>query len=273
VLDVVIKALQDPDDSITVPVSVRIKEGEIDNIGSAAVGALGSVFGTAVMSAPVKLAAPVTNLLPFGKKGQTPVEPVELSFSPGDTGLSASDRQALDRLIALMQKEKDVQLQFRHELGTADVERAERLANPDIAECENLAYRLRNRKLELLASRAAVAGQVRGVIASGLPGSASNDAVSQLRSLDRDIADTEDSLDKVYELMRPGAQRQAGRRTRAASIALAEDRMNLIKAYVYGSRIPNVATRTTFTNATSSTADEPQPNGRVTITTVAKKRQ
>jgi hypothetical protein len=271
-LDVAIKALQDPDDSITVPIAVQVKNGQISGILPAAAGAFGAVVATAIASAPIKLAAPVTDLLPFAKKGEPPLAPVELPFAPGAAGLSDAERHSLDQLIALLQKDKNVTLQLRHELGGGDVSRAEARANPDLQECQYLAYQLHARKLALLTERAQLAGQVRGVIASGLPGSASQAAIAQLRAVDRELAETEDALDKVYELMRPGAQRQASRRTRAASIELAQDRLDLVKAYL-SAGIPNITDRINAANATFTQPDSADQPGKIIITIIAKKQQ
>jgi hypothetical protein len=274
-LDVVIKALQDPDDSITIPLNIDVKNGQVTGgaIAGAAVGAIGSIVATAIASAPLKVAGGVTDMLPFGKKDKAPLEPVELAFAPGVTHLSDAGRQSLDRIVALLQKDKNVALQLRHELGSGDVSRAEARANPDLQECQNLAYRLRSRKLSLLAARAQLGGQVRGVIASGLPAAASQAAVAQLRSVDRDIAETEAALDKVYELMRPGAERQASRRTRAASLELAQDRLDLVKAYLLSAGVPNAADRVIAANATFTQPESPDQSGKIVITIVAKKQQ
>ncbi|HEY7091094.1 MAG TPA: DUF748 domain-containing protein [Tepidisphaeraceae bacterium] len=266
-LDAVIKALQDPDESITVPLNVAIKQGQLSGVGGAAVGAFSSIVVTAMASAPVKMLGLGNSGKPAGEE-----QPVALPFDPGVTVLNDSERQTLDQLITRMQKDKNVQVTLRHELGGGDVGRAETRANPDPQECLNLAYRLRSRKMELLAERAQLAGQVRGMIASS-PASNASQQVARLRALDTEIAQTDDALDKVYDMLRPGAQRQAARRTRSASLELAQDRLDLVKAYLLASRVPDATTRVAAVNPTFTAPETPDGGGKVLVTVIAKKKQ
>lgn len=81
-LDAVIGMLQDADGSITLPVNFTVKEGQAQDLGGAVFGALGSVIGTAVASAPVKVAAGVADMFGLGaKKAPGQEDPVTLNFS------------------------------------------------------------------------------------------------------------------------------------------------------------------------------------------------
>ena len=71
-----------------------------------------------------------------------------------------------------------------------------------------MAYQLRQRKTELLKARPLAAGAARSQLALSLP-DASTASLEKLRSIDRELADTENALDKVYDMVRPGADRQA----------------------------------------------------------------
>lgn len=272
-LDVVVKALQDPDGSITVPMSIPIREGQISGaaIAGAAIGAFGSIVTTAVASAPIKVAGGVGGLLGM-PEGAAPArqEPVELAFGPAITSLSSADRQSLDRLVAQMRKDKNVELTLRHELGGGDVSRARQRANPSAQDCANLAYRLRATKLQLLSERAALAGRTRALVASGSTADSAR-AVQQLRELDRRLAQTEDAMDQLYELMRPGAERQSERRTRAASLEISSDRLNEVKSYLLASGVPNAAERVRSA-APTFTAAEGDAGGKVIVTVIARKR-
>ncbi|MGB7160915.1 MAG: DUF748 domain-containing protein, partial [Tepidisphaeraceae bacterium] len=144
-LDAVIVALQDPSGGITLPLNVPIKEGEPQGIAGAAVGAVGSVIVTAIASAPIKAASAVTGLVGLGpkKKSRDAEPPIVLAFSPADTGLATESRAALDKLIARMERDDDLQVTVKHELGTNDIARARVLVNPSPEAAAALAEQLR----------------------------------------------------------------------------------------------------------------------------------
>jgi len=272
-LDVVIKALQDTDESITVPIDFPMKNMELGYgpIISSAIGALGKVVLTAIASAPVKVVGGVADLI-VGKNGPKPEPPVVLAFQPGATGLSSADLSQLDQLIKKMKKDDNLEVQIRHDLGTADIQRAAVRANPTPEECASLAYQLHARKLDLLAQRSRRSGEVRSILASAPSGEGAS-AVTQLRDLDRQLSQTEDALDKVYDLPRPGADRQSGRRTRAAALELGRDRLNLVRDYLLSANPVKANDRIHSANATFAQPDSPDVPGKVTLTLVPKKKQ
>ena len=59
----------------------------------------------------------------------------------------------------------------------------------------------------LLSSRSELAGQARILLGSGASAQAEN-ALTSLRRVKRDIAATNDALDQIYDLLRPGTERQ-----------------------------------------------------------------
>lgn len=269
-LNVVIGALEDVDGSITLPVGVTVKEGEIKGIGGAAAGAVSSVILTAVASAPVKVVAGFGSMVGLkGKKGE-PLAPIELLFPGGYTGVESSERAKLQPAIDALRKEKNADLTLRHELGSGDLQRAEMRSNPSTADISNLAFELRQRKMQLLKLRSEVSGAARGELAVR---TAADSTLEQLRAIDRQIAQTETALDEVYDLLRPGADRQAPRRTKAAAIVIAAARLESTKALLLTEMrdLPKIDERIHVTNPTF-TQKEGSEDGVVTVTVVAKKR-
>ncbi len=273
-LDVAINALQDADGSITVPLNVSVKQGQLTGgaIASAAVGAIASVVTTAVASAPVKLAGGIGDILTGARKASSGQETVILAFDPGVSDLSDQARHTLDRLVVRLRKDKNAQLILRNALSQADLGRVELRANPDREACEHLAYQLHNRKMDLLARRAELAGVVQGIIASSASADRVSDAVARLCAVDREIAQNADALDRVYDLLSPGAQHQAARRTRAASLALARDRANAIRDFLLSGNVPEVTERVHSVNP-SATASSPNEGGGTVLATLITKKK
>jgi hypothetical protein len=130
---------------------------------------------------------------------------------------------------------------------------------------------LRSRKIDLLGQRSQLAGQARGVIASA-PADQASQIVSRLRSIDQQIAQTEDALDKVYDLLRPGAERQATRRTRAASLELAQHRLDQARNYLLSANVPKATERIRAVNPTFAPTDS-DSGGTIVIAVISKKKQ
>jgi len=222
----------DPDGSITMNLPVPIRNGAIkpgDVIGPA-VGAVGGVLVTAIVSAPIKAIGGIGDLLGGGKKTSRPADaPVTVTFLPGYVELDAASMSTLDVLAERMKKDVTLHLQLRHELTSADVDRTDVRANPDPKDIGVLAVRVRSEREQLVARRAVLVAQARGDI-----GSRSDDAarqsVNELKETDRRIAQADNSLDQLYDLLRPGSAAQADRRTRAAGLDVARERLDRVKA-------------------------------------------
>lgn len=270
-LDTVIGMLQDADGSITLPVNFTFREGQAQDLGGAVFGAVGSVIATAFASAPVKVAAGVGDLLGLGAKKQPGQEdPVMLTFLPGLTVLESDQRAALEKLIQRLQKEKDLELTLRHDLGGGDIAIAQDRANPTAEAATALAYQLRAHKLELSTQRSIAAGRARALLTTATA-ELSSTAVQSVRDIDRELAATEDALDRVYELMRAGADRQAARRTRQASLSIGLDRLQAIRAALIGDASADVYRRVRMINPQFN-PDESDQGGRITIQIIKKKR-
>jgi hypothetical protein len=205
-----------------------------------------------------------------GKKKQTGPRIVTIAFAPGDASLSFADQQQIDQLITLMRKDKNAQATIRSELGGSDLSLASERANPPPPDCLALASDLRATRATLADQRAKLAARATGELGSSSQSAPAT--LQQLRDIDSQIARTDDAMDKLYDLLRPGADRQATRRTRSASIQVADERVNTVRDAMMNPKIPNVSERVTATAATFNPS-ETEETGKITITVVQKKRQ
>jgi hypothetical protein len=269
-LDVVIAAMQDADGSITIPVDMPIRSGRIssDDVTVAALGAVGGIVTKAVASAPLKAADSVLSVF-GGDKKKTAQPPITLTFDPANQSLSLDDLAQLRALAEQMRDKPGTVVTLRPELGGGDITRLQILANPSPEDCANLAYRLRLKKMELLAAREDATQRVRAELASGY-GAAADDSIRDLRQIDRALANTEDALDHVYDMLRPGADRQAARRTRAACLQISQDRLESVRAALLSAKIPGMEDRIKLAHPTytAATGDD---GGRVMIAITQKK--
>jgi hypothetical protein len=270
-LDAAIAAVQDADGSITLPVNLKIENNNVSasQIGGAAAGAVSAVVVNAVASAPLKVVGGLGSLLGGDNGKKAPEPPIALEFAPGSVEL---DSKSLDQLAAIEKRLNDDQsltLTIHHELGSGDLQWAADRANPSIIDCQNMQYRLRQRKADLLADRAQISGQARAqLIALGESGAAAS--LDQLKEIDRDLAHTEDALDQVVELLRPGADKEADRRTRAAAIQIGNARLAAVQSALKASTVEDLDTRTQLIAARFDTKQDSE-TGQVLITLVKKK--
>jgi hypothetical protein len=221
-LDVVIGALEDPDGSITLPLNVDIRQGQLDSgsVASAASSAFLGVVGTAVATAPIK----AVNLFGSHTQPQQVEPPVILAFPAGYPTLSSDQVAALTSLKTRLLRDSALELTIRNELGSDDIALAAERVNPGTNDATDLADALNERRDELLAARRTASSDVRALLASTATDEA-NSAIERLRRIDRELADIDNALDHIYDLLRPGADRQALRRTRQASLEIAAARL------------------------------------------------
>jgi len=271
-LNVVIAALEDQDGSITIPIDVPIRSGHISSgdITLAATGAVASVITTAVASTPLKASDTVLSL--FGnQKLPRNEQPVTLDFSPADPSLNIADLEKLQTLLKQAQNDPTLELALHHVLGGGDVTRAAVLANPSQPDSRNLADSLRLKRIVLVAARNAAAQRAAAQIASGF-GADSNAAIQQVREIDVALAKTENAMDEMYDMLRPGAESQKGRRTRAACLEIGQDRLLAARDALLASGIPGIEQQIKVTHATFNAAGG-DSGGQVIIVLTHKKNQ
>jgi hypothetical protein len=232
-LDAAIVALQAPDGSITIPVSFTLKNGQVSEsaIVGGAIGATGPIIATAVASAPLKLAGGVVGIFGIGGHSKTPrSETYEVAFDPGSAEMGPDDLALVQSLVLLAHRDPDLQFNIRQELGAADVQLAAQRANPTEADALALIQQLRQQRLELSFERARLAGLLRGQL-SAISDQNADQTVLQLRGVEAQIANIEIACDELYDLLRPGAVRLAGRRTRGAAMEIAQRRLDEIDIF------------------------------------------
>jgi hypothetical protein len=206
----------------------------------------------------------------LGSKAKAGPEPIVISFAPGSTVIDSEARKKLDVLLDQARRDRNMQLTIRQELGGADVTIASQRANPPPEDVAAMAQQLRLRKLELAAQRAQLAGQAQAQLAS-LPAAQAQPTLDRLRAIDVESAQVERSMDQLYDLMRPGADRQASRRTRAAALQLGSERMDAVAAVLRAPDLSNAADRVKTVNSQFNPT-EAETGGTVVITPIVKKR-
>jgi hypothetical protein len=277
-LDAAVAALRDVDGSITIPLNVSVEKGKVNtgDVVNSAVGAIGGIIATAIASAPVKVVGGVGDVVGLGAlmgggKNKGEIAPIELAFRTGDATLSVEEERRLAELVQMMRKDDTVELTVRHELGSGDVDAAQVRANPPPDDALALARNVQSRKAKLIGARNDVAARARAELAS-LPEEQTRATLAELRALDREIAAAEDASDLLYDMLRPGADRQAVRRTRAASLQIAQQRLAVVREVLTANRaVKSVDERVRTTNPQFSPSED-QSDGRVFVQVVRKKR-
>jgi len=226
-----------------------------------ATAAISQVTARAIASSPLRVTSAATDVLimgtetvddvlgmtglgrlsPFKKKSKTPeVETLAVSYHAGALLMSAVESRALIDFLERWEK-TDGLLTVRHELGRGDLERAAILANPGEAECRALITRFEGQRGELMALRTESSSAAIDHFAAGRAEEGERSA-ELLLAIDRELGFSEDALDELYALLRPGAQRLAGRRTRTAALSLAARRLEAFEA-VIDLRFPKARSR------------------------------
>ncbi len=118
--------------------------------------------------------------------------------------------------------------------------------------------------------RVQVAGQFRAALAAGGDANANNGLLARVRLIDNEIAQTEEALDLTSDLFRPGAARQAERRTRAAALQIARQRLDEVKSTLTSAQVPELEQRL-MVDAPQAKAVEGAATGRVVINIVRRK--
>jgi hypothetical protein len=267
-LDFVIVALQDQDGSITVPLNVQVRNGKVDSgsIVTAGAVALTELITTAVASAPLK----VTSLFGLSGKQKSQEQPIVLAFPTGYSALQAGQIAQLRMLSKRLADDKSLQVTLRGDSGSGDVELAGQRVNPSPEDALALAGALSRRREALLSARLDAASQVRALLASTDTEDAAA-AIERLRTINRELFDTENAMDHAYDLLRPGADRQAMRRTRAATLSLARARLDSVRQILLGFGRDVVAPDRIRSGNPQFVESPENQDGMVTITIVKTK--
>ena len=230
-LDAALFLLEDAEGRQSIPISIRIGPQGLQpaSIVAAATTAATVVIARAIASSPLRLLGTFTDALGLtGREGQKPGEFARSFEFEAGAADEPGDEDALDSLRRRLAADTTLQVTLVHDFGAGDLARAERLANPAIEDCQRLAARLRQRKAELARRREELAAQARIEIALGRSQDA-EDLLTRVRALDRELGFAEGSLDRLLELLRPGAERRMPQRTRAAALLLARERIERVR--------------------------------------------
>ncbi len=168
-LDSVLFLLKNDDGEHVIPLDFHVDRDGLGGgqIAGAAAGAMGSVIGRAVASAPLRVLGTVTDLV--GVTGNeapvAPEPPVVLAFAPGDPAPPPDADTTLAALAARLLDDENLALVVEHEFGAGDAQRAETLGSPPPDDARRLAERLSARRAELLRQRDAKAAEARALFA------------------------------------------------------------------------------------------------------------
>jgi hypothetical protein len=166
-------------------------------------------------------------------------------------------------VAARVREDGRIQVSIRQELGLQDLTIARSRANPSAEECRALLHRLRQRRAELAAACRELEGEAQAQLAAAAPERFAT--LEYLRSADAELARTDDALDRLYDLLRPGADREADRRTRAAALAIGQERLEAVRRQLARAGAEQVADRLHVVPATLSVSEK-DSGGRVVVT-------
>jgi len=234
-LDAVLFALRDANGGMRIPLdaSLDLAAPSVTDLLLPVTTALGVLVAKAIANAPLRLGLGVADLFVPGSEESAPreEEPIQIGFLPGEIEPSGGERAKLEALLARVRAGEFLLVRVQHIFGGGDLEKTFARANPPRDLVGELGLQLRAERDRLVAARDARAAEARAYMASGLDAKASASRAAA-RSIDLRIADTEESLDRLYDLLRPGAERQAERRGREAALALAAMRMAWVKTFI-----------------------------------------
>ena len=274
-LDMVLFALENADEEHAVPLNFRLDQGGVSTgeLVGAAVESVGVVIATAIASAPLRVMGSVTDLFGITGGDEDPLADlaVTLEYAPGAIDLDAAQKASLAKAIGAL-ADDEVVLVAQHALGAADIAFAERLANPDPQACRELVARTRLRKTQLQRTRDELAADARVLYAVGREDEAQL-ASERMRAVARELASTEDALDGVLELLRPNAERHRARRTRLASLELAQARLDALREFIAGTTLERAGERTELRKPTFALPAPDAPTGSSRILLMPRLRK
>jgi Domain of Unknown Function (DUF748) len=243
--DGLITALQDADGSISFPLTIPIDAGHLqwDPIFASATSSVGQVLIAALAAAPLKAA----NLVPMiggadASKHTKHITPIVIQFAPGESQLTLAQTEDIRRAIKIMRQHESVTVTIQHTLGQNDLRLAEERSNPLSRDSLSIAMELRQQKAELQEMLVSLGAETRAAIASQ-DAATIQKTIDSLRATAVQLNETEDALDQALELLRPGAARQADRRTRTGAILLADLRLAAVQDVLLRSNVDDAADR------------------------------
>lgn len=267
-LDATIGILEAADGSITFPVVAPIEAGNIKYgpIINSVIASVGRVLGESVAGSLAKAAKFLSGQT--GSERLQGIEPVVVTFAPGETQLTPQQASPLQAVIDMMKKDANLKVTIEQTLGTNDVTLASQRANPPREDAGALAARYREQKAQLETSLKDEVAKVRVAVASQSEAQASA-ALTALRTTSSELAATDSNLDLLLELQRPGAERYSERRTKAAAIIVGNQRIQSVENVFRAAGFSGDA-KVTIKPAKFNPEDAPDGKITVVINRVAK---
>jgi hypothetical protein len=232
----VIFVLRDETGAITIPLDFSLEPDGMSlmEANRVAIAGLGRLIGQAIANTPFRvvggLADTVGGFMGFGSiwgEVEPAGDPVRLEFAASALQLTTGAREELELLARRIEDEDDLRLTLRHEPGLDDVERLTGRANPEPSHISELAGRLRVRKANLDWRRDAEAERLTAALAAGLYERAAP-MTERLASMEHETGLLERAIDELLEVLRPGNETLAGRRTRVMTSAVAQLRLSIV---------------------------------------------
>jgi len=244
-LDTVLFLLRNEDGDVVLPLDLAVApDGGIDGLGTEITKTIGLVIGEAIASSPLRIVGGVLDMtgLTSEKPLVLPEQPPALPFVAASAELALDLKGELAPVFELLRQDPKLKLDLVHTFGAEDLAQLAKRANPSTEVCRALGMRLGTERDLLLAEREREATDLRARFASG-DSSGMEAGRAVLLELDGELAAVEAALDQVLALLRPGADRRANRRTKAAALLLAEERLEAVRAAIFAQPIVAIGSR------------------------------
>jgi hypothetical protein len=246
-LDTVLFILQDSDGAIRLPLAFKMDEDGLSRgqVTSAAIGATAAVIANAVASSPFRLAGTVGGVLGVEGEEETALETHFLQYAPGVTVTSEGQLHEFEVLLTQLRKDKNKTATIRHQLGGGDVEHAASLVNLSPEEAFRLIDRLKQDKAVLQMTRDQFSSRARAAYVAGHHTKAWVQT-HRLQETERRLGLAERAIDDLLEMMRPGTEHAAKRRTRDACLTIGRIRLNALADTLASTATPDMRDRIKF---------------------------
>ena len=266
-LDTVLFLLRDENGDVVLPLNLTVgADGGIKGLGTEITKTIGLVVGEAIASSPLRIVGGVLDMTGIMRDEPIvlPEQPARALFLPGSTELTGSAKTALAATFKLLRKNSELELDLVHAFGAQDLTVLSTRANPSPDACRALALRLGVERDVLISAREDKSTDLRARFAAG-DNQALEASREELLELDGELARTEEALDTLLSLLRPGAERRAKRRTKAAAMLLAESRLESVRALIAAQPIESIGSRLRVRRARFSEPDPETPGGSVFV--------
>jgi len=228
--------VRDIEGNVRLPVRVELPPGEISKtaIVQAVLESASAILMRAIMSSPFRVVGGLAGSVGLDVAGgRGGVEELVFACDEGSAQPEGLVERELLQLAGKLSADDRIKLVLEHSFSQGDLERARVLANPDLEDCRELSRSLRQKKAELARERAEGAARVRVDLAVGRTREASA-GTERLREIDAELGHGEAALDRVHEILAQDSERNAERRLRNTARALANQRLEKVRAALLG---------------------------------------